>query len=158
VNIADLNLPTLVSLAAVETERLQLESLAGDGHPGVRRSHGYLFQRLIADEPTISALATALGITQQGASKQVRELEELGYVERRGVSGDLRARTVALTVTGRAAIESARAAQAAVEAELIAKVGAAKLAATKETLAALLELAGAAERVRSRSFPAPGDD
>jgi DNA-binding MarR family transcriptional regulator len=153
--MADLNLPTLVTLAGAETERMQLERLAAQGFTGIRRSHGYLFQRLIDDEPTITALAAALGITQQGASKQVREVESLGYVERRGVAGDQRARTVRLTPRGRAGIESTRRIQADLQEQLIDRVGAAKVAAAKDVLAALLDIADAAEKVRTRGFPAP---
>lgn len=153
----DLNLPTLVALAGGETERLQLDELAARGFPGLRRSHGYLFQHLIDGEPTVTALAAALGITQQGASKQVRELSDLGYVERGAVRADQRVRTVRLTASGRAAIEAARAAQAALEQQLLERVGAEKVAAAKRTLAALLDLAGATGKVRTRSFPPPVD-
>jgi DNA-binding MarR family transcriptional regulator len=147
--------PTLASLAGTEADRLQLERVAAAGFPGIRRSHGYVFQHLVDGEPTITSLAGALGITQQGASKQVRELEELGLVERREVPGDLRARTVALTAAGRAAIDAGRRVQAELEAELVATVGADKVAAAKEVLARLIDLTGTAGAVHTRSFPAP---
>ncbi|MEV6490063.1 hypothetical protein AB0M20_15790, partial [Actinoplanes sp. NPDC051633] len=72
-------------------------------------------------------------------------------------AGDQRARTVRLTTRGRESIESARRAQAALEREVIAKVGADTVTAAKEALAALLESIGAADRVRTRSVPAPPD-
>src|ERR1700760_70686 len=132
--LVDLTLATLASLAGTEADRVQLDRVTRAGFPGIRRSHGYVFQHLIDGEPTITALAGALGITQQGASKQVRELEELGLVERREVPGDLRARTVALTAAGRTAIDVGRRTQAELEDELVAKVGAEKVAAAKEVL------------------------
>lgn len=153
--LVDLTLPTLASLAGTEADRVQLERVARAGFPGIRRSHGYVFQHLIESAPTITTLAGALGITQQGASKQVRELEELGLVERREVPGDLRARTVALTPAGRQAIEVGRRTQVELEAELVAKVGADKVATAKQVLAGLIELAGTADAVHTRSFPAP---
>ena len=144
-------------LAGVETSRSQLARLAAEGYPGVRRSHGYVFQHLVAGEPTIGALAGALGITQQGASKQVRELEELGYVERRAPEGDARARTVRLTTRGRLALAAGREIRARIEAGLVDRLGAEKVAAAKEVLAELLEISGAAGFVSDRSFPAPTD-
>jgi DNA-binding MarR family transcriptional regulator len=153
----DLNLPTLIALAGAETERMQLDRLAAAGYEGVRRSHGYLFQHLVEGTPTITELATALGITQQGASKQVRELAATGYVERREVAGDARARTVALTARGRRSIEAARDAQAELEKELVARVGAERVAAAKETMVALLDIAGVTDRARTRSFLSPAD-
>jgi DNA-binding MarR family transcriptional regulator len=157
VDATELNLPTLAMLAGVETSRSQLARLAAEGYPGVRRSHGYVFQHLVAGEPTIGALAAALGITQQGASKQVRELEELGYVERRAPEDDARARTVRLTTRGQLALGAGREIQAGLEAELVDRLGAEKVAAAKEVLAELLDVSGAAGFVRDRSFPAPTD-
>jgi DNA-binding MarR family transcriptional regulator len=49
-----------------------------------------------------------MGVTQQAVSKTVRELEGLGYVERRAADGDARVRVVTLTKRGRRALETAR--------------------------------------------------
>ena len=92
----DIDLPTLTSLAGNGVVRRLLADLAGEGFAGVRVPHGYVFQRLVDAEPTITELAESLGMTQQGASKQVRDLEQLGFVERRPVPGDGRARSVRL--------------------------------------------------------------
>ena len=75
-------------------------------------SHGYVFQRLLVATPTITELALDLGITQQGASKSVAELETLGYVERRVAGHDNRVRTVHLTDQGHQAIAAGRAVRA----------------------------------------------
>lgn len=151
----ELDLATLASLTGAGATRLLLDRLAEAGHPGVRVSHGYVFQRLIDGEPTIGALAASLGITQQGASKQVGELEQLGYVERVAADGDQRARRVRLTAAGRAVVEAGRADRARLEAEVVARVGAGPVRAAKEALAALLDLAGLDDRVRTRSVPLP---
>ncbi|WP_331272310.1 MarR family winged helix-turn-helix transcriptional regulator [Motilibacter aurantiacus] len=80
------------------------------GFRALRQSHGYLVQHLIDGPKTIGQLAELLGMSQQGASKSVAELEDLGYVERhRGE--DARVRRVELTEHGWAAVESARAAR-----------------------------------------------
>jgi DNA-binding MarR family transcriptional regulator len=155
VEATDLDLATLASLTGPGAARLLLERLAEAGHPGVRVSHGYVFQRLVADEPTIGALAASLGITQQGASKQVGELEQLGYVERIATDGDQRARRVRLTAAGRAVVEAGRADRARLEAEVVARVGEDTVRAAKQALAALLDLAGLDDRIRTRSVPLP---
>lgn len=151
----DLDFPTLVSLAGAGSVRLILDRIAAAGFDGVKPSHGYVIQRLIEDEPTITALAEALDMTQQGASKQVRDLEQLGYVERVVVPDDQRARRVRLTPAGRGVLEAGRKARADLEQEVLAQVGAADLAAAKSALVAFLGLAGLDERVRSRSVPPP---
>jgi DNA-binding MarR family transcriptional regulator len=152
----ELDVPSLVGLAGDGTIRLLLRRIAEAGFPGVRASHGYLVQRLLDEEPTISALAASLGITQQGASKQVRELEALGLVERRPVAGDARARGVRLTVRGRDLVEAGRRARADLERELVERAGAAEVESARRVLATLLELAGLGDDVRRRSVPMPG--
>src|SRR3712207_6233710 len=92
--------------------------IAAAGHPDLRPAHGYVFQHLIAGPARITELAGKLGMTVQGASKLVAELEQLGYVERRVDPGDRRNRIVALTARGWAGIEAGRAARAAVTTEL----------------------------------------
>ena len=154
----DVDHPTLTSLAGNGVVRRLLADLAQQGYPGVRVSHGYVFQRLVEDEPTISALAESLGITQQGASKQVRELEALGFVERRLVPGDARARSVRLTRRGRGVVEAARRARSALEDEVAARVGAADVRTARAVLATLLEQTGLADDVRARTVPLPPVD
>jgi DNA-binding MarR family transcriptional regulator len=149
----DLNVIVLTGLAGGSLERLQLARLAEAGFPGLRRSHGYVFQRLIDGSSTVGQLAKALGITQQGASKQVRELEDLGYVGRVPSPADARVRTIELTTRGRSAVETAREVQAALEAQVYEAVGPEKLAAAREALTAMLTMTGDAARIPSRSVP-----
>jgi DNA-binding MarR family transcriptional regulator len=151
----DLDLPTLTSLAGSGIVHALLNRIEADGFQGVKPSHGYVIQRLVEGEPTITALAEALGMTQQGASKQVRDLELLGYVERVVVPGDQRSRRVRLTPAGRGLLESGRRARAAIEAEVLEQVGPRNLKTAKSVLAALLGIAGLDERVRTRSVPTP---
>jgi DNA-binding MarR family transcriptional regulator len=151
----EIDLPTLSALAGGGVVRWILGQLVDEGHEGVKPSHGYVIQRLVDGEPTIGALADALGMTQQGASKQVKDLERLGYAERVPVPGDQRARRVRLTPTGRAVLESARRARARLEDELTDRVGADAVTTTRQTMAALLDVLGLDERVRTRTVPAP---
>ena len=127
------------------------------GYDGVKASHGYVVQRLLEDEPTIGGLAAALGITQQGASKQVTDLERLGYAERVPVPGDQRARHVRLTERGRSMVAATREARRDLERQLVDEVGARKAKAAKDALAALVEVLGLTEPVRRRAVPPPRD-
>ena len=92
--------------------------VATAGHPDLRPAHGYVFQHLIVAPVRITELAEKLGMTLQGASKLVVDLERLGYVERRIDPNDGRNRIVSLTARGWAGIEAGREARAAVTAEL----------------------------------------
>ena len=112
VTIDELDLPTLVGLAAPGLTELILQRIEDAGHHGVKPSHGYVIQRLIDEQPTIGQLAASLGMTQQGASKQITDLEGLGYVERVGDETDQRIRYVRLTDAGRDMLTAGRQARA----------------------------------------------
>ncbi len=155
VKATELDLPTLASLAGGGSARIVLDRIEAAGFSGVKPSHGYVIQRLVDDEPTITALAESLGMTQQGASKQVRDLESLGYVERVGVPGDQRTRRVRLTARGQGLLATARRARADLEAEILEQVGVRNLRAAKMVLAALLGATGIGEQVATRTVPAP---
>ena len=154
---ADLDLPVLVSLTGPAVSQLVLEHIHNAGHRGVKASHGYVIQRLIEEEPTIGALAASLGMTQQGASKQVNDLESLGFVERVSDERDGRIRYVRLTKSGWSVLEAGRQARAQLEQAVIARVGEQDVLAAKRALAALLELTDLAERISTRTVPLPED-
>ncbi|WP_125131278.1 MarR family transcriptional regulator [Microbacterium sp. 10M-3C3] len=148
----DLDTATLLSLAGGLADRIVLQAMRARGHH-VTRAHGFIFQRLLTGEQSITALAADLRITQQGASKHVQELERLGLVTRRTDERDKRARVVALTDRGRAAIALAREARAAFESHVAALVGVEELAATRHALAAVLDDAGITAHIADRSIP-----
>lgn len=156
-DLRDLDLPTLVTLAAPAVTEALVTRLREQGFDGVKASHGYVVQRLLADEPTIGGLAAALGITQQGASKQVADLERLGYAERVPVPGDQRARRVRLTERGRAMVAATRDARSDLERRLVDAIGTRKANAAKDALVALVGVLGLAEPVRRRAVPPPRD-
>jgi DNA-binding MarR family transcriptional regulator len=98
--------------------------IAAAGFPDLRPAHGYVFQHLVAGPVRVTELARRLGMTAQGASKAVGELERLGYVLRQQDARDQRNRFVELTARGWAAIEAGRVARAEVTAELCDMLGA----------------------------------
>jgi DNA-binding MarR family transcriptional regulator len=62
----------------------------------------------------VSALAEAMGLDTSTASRHVRQLEDAGYLARTGDPDDRRASRVRLTRRGRAALDQAMRARAAV--------------------------------------------
>jgi DNA-binding MarR family transcriptional regulator len=151
----DLDTGTLalfVGFAAAESVQ---RALGAGGFADLRFSHGYVFQHLIDAEPTVGDLADGLGMTQQGASKAVLELEGLGYVERVADPRDARVRRVRLTGRGRAAVDAARAARAALEERLRRRCGDEALGTARGVLADLLDELGGTAAVRRREVRPP---
>jgi DNA-binding MarR family transcriptional regulator len=129
--------------------------LTARGFSGLRFSHGFLVQRLIAAEQPIAAIAQALDVTQQAVSKTVAELEGLGYVRRRPDPRDARVRLVALTDRGRAAVHAAREERAAVVDELRDRLGPRRVDAAAEVLREVLAADGMDAAVRGRRVRPP---
>src|SRR5690606_1833044 len=119
-----------------------LRAVRGTNHTKVRNAHGYVVQHLLGAPRTVGELAELLCVTQQGASKVVVELEELGYVERRPDETDKRVRRVVLTRRGAGIVERGRAARAALEAKLLEQVGRKVIDDARRALVALLDLSG----------------
>ena len=153
----DFDLPVLVSLTGPAVSQLVLEHIHNAGHQGVKASHGYVIQRLIEEEPTIGALAVSLGMTQQGASKQVNDLESLGFVVRVSDEHDGRIRYVRLTEAGWSVLEAGRRARAQLERAVISRVGEQDVLAAKRALVALLELTDLTDQISTRTVPLPAD-
>ena len=117
------DLPLLFAALNAATNADVVRRIAAAGHPDLRPAHGYVFQHLIVGPTRITELAKKLGMTMQGASKLVVDLERLGYVERHADPNDGRNRIVTLPARGWAGIEAGRAARAAVTAELRGVLG-----------------------------------
>ena len=130
-----------------------MEGLRERGHPGLRYSHGFLFQQL-GDEPRpVGEIAASLGVTSQAVSKAVRELEALGYVRREADPADARVRRVGLTASGRDAVEAAREIRASLNARFAETLGAERAQAAAATLADAVRESGALDAVRGRRVP-----
>lgn len=155
VDPSSIDLATLAMLAGTAATEHLLAEIRRAEHGAVRTSHGYVFQQLIDGTPTVGALAEALGVTQQAASKFVVELEGLGYVERRPDEHDSRIRRVALTKKGWAVVRRGRDARAKLDRALEAELGARTMREARRALVALLERTGGLEAVRSRRARPP---
>ena len=153
--LEDLDLSLAALLAGLAMAEAVEQRVAAAGFDDVRFSHGFVFQHLLREPMTVGALARAMGVTQQRASKATAELEELGYVRREVDPADARVRRLVLTVRGQGAVAAARLARAEVVAELRDRLGARRVAAAERLLRDVLAAMGAEEMVRARRVRLP---
>jgi DNA-binding MarR family transcriptional regulator len=131
------------------------QRLAADGHADLRFADGFVFQHLVEGPVTIGALAERLGVTQQAASKTVTDLERRGYVKRTADPDDARARLVALTGRGDAAITGARRHREALARELADQLGPRRVEGARRLLLDVVAALGAEAAVRGRRVRMP---
>lgn len=113
------------------------DDLAAAGFDDVGPSFGYVF-RLLAEAPcSLSELARQLHMTAPGALKLVDDMVAKGYVARAADAADKRVKRLSLTPRGRAALGRAREFHARCEQALVDRLGARRVAATREVLGAL---------------------
>ncbi|MGV9821177.1 MarR family winged helix-turn-helix transcriptional regulator [Nocardia xishanensis] len=155
VALEDLDIPTLVMLTGEAVRDRVTEQMHAAGFADIRPAHGFVFQHLIDRSPTVGELAEQLGMTQQGASKLVVELESLGYVSRNSDPADHRVRRILLTERGTACITAARRARAEWQAALAERLGEPGIATLATGLAAFAEELGIEETVRHRQVKLP---
>jgi DNA-binding MarR family transcriptional regulator len=151
----DLDLP-LASLFAgwAMADELQ-RRLAAGGMEDLRFADGVVFQHLVEGPRSVSSLAERLEVSQQAASKAVADLERRGYLSRAADPDDARAKRVALTARGRAAIEAGRVHRAAIEAELAERLGPQRVDAARQLLNEAVGELGAEAPVRGRRVLPP---
>jgi DNA-binding MarR family transcriptional regulator len=118
-----LDLGILLGLAyQTFTDELR-EQLEAQGFNDLGSSYGYVFRALGSESLHLRVLARRLGMTDQGASKIIDEMEARGYVERRVDPDDGRVKQLRLAKRGRAALSAARHFHAQYEARLRADHG-----------------------------------
>lgn len=110
----------------------------------VRLAHTTLLPHVDLDGTRLTVLAARLGVTKQAAGQLVDELVEMALLERVADPADARAKLVRFTKRGRAALLEGLGVLRELEKELFATVGAEKVDALGETLAAVI--AATAER------------
>jgi DNA-binding MarR family transcriptional regulator len=150
---ADLSLASLFAGWAL-ADAVQAR-LAADGLDDLRFADGVVFQHLVAGPVSIGTLAERLGVSQQAASKSVADLERRGYVNRAPDPGDARARLVALTARGTAAVEGGRRHRAALVAELASALGPRRVEAARRLLVDVVRELGGEPAVRGRRVRPP---
>jgi DNA-binding MarR family transcriptional regulator len=109
------------------------------GHADITLTDTNLLSNLDTEGTTISALARRGGVTRQAAGQQLTALERAGYVERRPDPTDGRAVLIGQTKKGQLLLRDAIEVVSALEAEYAEHLGTDRLAALKDSLAALVE-------------------
>ncbi|MFD4676574.1 MarR family winged helix-turn-helix transcriptional regulator [Lentzea sp. NPDC058450] len=142
VDLMGIDIATLAYLAGSSANDEIVKRLHEIGHKGVRMSHGYVIQHLVDGEPKVGELGELLGVTQQAASKQLLELERLGYVRRVPDRADARIRRAQLTDKGRRLVDDSR--------RLRRELDVHGDDETKRALVRLLVATGGAEKVLKR--------
>ncbi len=113
------------------------DDLSAAGFDDVGPSFGYVFRLLSDKSCSLSELARQLHMTSPGALKLVDDMVAKGYVSRTADATDKRVKRLALTPRGRAALKRARDFHARCERALADRLGARRIAATREVLSAL---------------------
>lgn len=110
------------------------------GFPDVGRAHVTLFRWPGPDGMRPSELAAATQISKQAANDLLRDLERLGYLERRSDPSDERARLIRLTERGRELHRVAVGIHSEIEREWAKAVGERRYRLMRETLHELVNV------------------
>ncbi len=116
--------------------------LAAHGFDDLGGTYGLVFRALAREPILLTELAERLGMTPQGASKLVSEMEAKKYVERRPDPEDGRAKRLRLGPRGRAALGFARKFHAAYERRLSVELGERHVSTARRVLEHMLERSG----------------
>jgi DNA-binding MarR family transcriptional regulator len=140
----------LIEVCAQLLAARTLDRLVADGCVGLRASDGFVFQHLVPGPIAITELARKLQMTQQGASKNVADLERRGFVERTSASHDERVRLVSLTDLGWRAVNGGRDARRQFRTDLRRMLGVDGEAQFEVALRRVTERLGGFEALRER--------
>lgn len=150
------DLTLLAQVLARQCAEAMMDDLAAAGLGEVREADGFVFQHLQDGPVTVTELGRRLGITQQGASKAVSDLERRGLVARAaGSGGDGRTRAVALTEAGWAAIHQSRRSRRRLNRVLDRALGDRSAASLRADLLAAVDALGGVEVVAARRIRPP---
>lgn len=144
----------LQSCGLLISERVMADCVAA-GCTDLRTNDGYVFQHLLAGPRRVSDLAPLLGVTQQGASKIVADMERRGYVTREVDEHDARARIVTLTDLALLAVQTARTSRARVARELERSMGETRWARFRHGLDLAVDALGGVDALRGRRLRPP---
>ncbi|MBO9714913.1 MarR family transcriptional regulator [Sphingomonas sp.] len=130
--------PALLRPARTTYGQAMRAALARIGCDDVPRNGLYVIGALNLEGMPLAQVIRDLGVSKQAAGQLVDTLVLRGYLERSVDPEDRRRLTVTLTERGKAAAAAQAAAREAIDAELIARVGAEKVMHAREVLGALL--------------------
>lgn len=108
------------------------------GASGLRVSHTGVFPHIDLEGTRASVIAERMGISKQAVGRLIDDLEQMGVVARQPDPRDGRAQLVVWTEQGRQGLLHGLGVLREMEAELVARVGEARMLALRETLAELV--------------------
>lgn len=136
----DIAIPALLRHARSTYGTAMRRALEEAGYDDIPGNGLYVIGALAATETPLADIIRALGVTKQAAGQLVDALVLRGYLTREVDPGDRRRLTVTLTERGRAAAAIQTVAREAIDAELLARLGAEKVRHCREALAALIDI------------------
>lgn len=138
----DIAIPALMRHARSTYGLAMRRALEAAGYDDIPKNGLYVIGGLAlgTDDVPLAKLIKELRISKQSAGQLVDTLVTRGYLEREVDSEDRRRLVVTLTARGRAAAQTQTAARKRIDAELITRVGAAKVATLRRALAALISI------------------
>ncbi|MEO6471343.1 MAG: MarR family transcriptional regulator [Aeromicrobium sp.] len=137
----ELNIGVLMFVSYRHIENAALKAVADAGFEDITLSQARILQRIGREGTRLTNLAEHAQVTKQSAGVLVDQLEAAGYVERVADPSDGRARLVRFTPRGRDGVAAAGTAVEVVEREWVAHVGERRMAALREALTSLREIA-----------------
>jgi DNA-binding MarR family transcriptional regulator len=149
VAIQDLDIGTLCYLVGQGFNQQVLDRLRAEGFTDVKVSFGYVVQHVLDGSKTVTELATRMGVSQQAASKRVREMLDAGILQR-APGQDRRESRVALSPRGLAIVARTRALRQQLANELAAHMTTEDLQVTRQCLAAAIARLQMTEAVEQR--------
>ena len=136
-----LNLGLLCFIGARAMEARVLTAVAAAGYTDMTAAQGRIAARIGPHGTRIGDLAEQALVTKQTATATIDRLERAGYVRRVPDPADARARLVVIAERGEEVIRIARMAEAEVEAEWVAHLGARQAEQLRSALTRLREIA-----------------
>ena len=150
----DYSIPTLMRAARgayAQSIRAELYAIGVDDLP---RNGVFMLAGIAASGAARQDLAVELGVTKQAVSQLVDILVSRGYVDREADPGDLRRVALSLTERGEQVLHAAVEGVAAVDDQLLERVGAEQIEGMRAALRALAEIK-VADRTSGAGRPRP---
>jgi DNA-binding MarR family transcriptional regulator len=136
----EITLPALLRHARYTYGGAMRRALAAADYDDIPGNGLYVIGALAWGEAPLGQIVRELRMSKQAAGQLVDALVLRGYLDREIDPQDRRKLTVTLTDRGRAAAETQTGAREAIDAELVARIGAEKILHAKQVLAALIEI------------------
>jgi DNA-binding MarR family transcriptional regulator len=134
----DVAMPALLRAARTTYGSAIRSALEEVGCPDVPRNGIFVIGAIARTGSPLGEIIAALGVSKQAAGQLVDTLVLRGYLDRAPDPDDRRRMTVSLTDRGRLAAQASRLAIDDVDAEVIERVGADTIAATRAGLVAMI--------------------